>query len=378
MKALSISVIGVVLLLSTSESTLAQSSQQSTLSPIKIMQYNVQNLFDAEHDRGKEDYEFLPKNHNQKEGCQSADPKSVCRSTDWTTFKLNLKLRQLKRVIDAQGTLPDVLVVEEVENEYVVGRLTSTLGFDSFVMTNSPDKRGIDVAILYREDRLRFINHLVRRMDLNFDTRDLIVANFEAPGGEVLGIFGNHWPSQLNPDDKVRMAVAEEVRTFVDDASLKYGDRYHVILTGDFNTTETAKPDPFKEVILKKDWAFKFTNVRKLYQQAGGRDYPGGTFYYPRDKQWNEFDIFFASSNLTDGQGLDVMPESYKLNMPEFATKTVSSAAQLEAGLKDVLGGKAFRIPMRYDVNSTDERTAGYSDHFGIVLKLRTSNSYRE
>ena len=77
---------------------------------IKIMGYNVQNLFDAEHDEGKNDYEFLPKSSKWKKYC---DPKikpittenmlfnfgwvQACFDTDWTAKKVAQKLERIKK-----------------------------------------------------------------------------------------------------------------------------------------------------------------------------------------------------------------------------------------------------------------------------------------
>ena len=83
---------------------------------IKIMGYNVQNLFDAEHDDGKEDFQFLPKSSPFKKNCGGAKllsalaPFDLCTDTDWTVEKVSWKIEQIKFAIDSQGDLPDILV----------------------------------------------------------------------------------------------------------------------------------------------------------------------------------------------------------------------------------------------------------------------------
>ncbi|HEX4924959.1 MAG TPA: endonuclease/exonuclease/phosphatase family protein [Bdellovibrionales bacterium] len=350
----------------------AQNIDRDGRGPIKIMAYNVENLFDAEHDRGKKDFEFLPTNHPQKANCETVKYKNACFKLDWTQAKIDLKLVQIAKIVNAQGTLPDVLVLEEVENERVVSRLGSILGYQYVVMTNSPDERGIDVAILYREDKMRFINQMQARVNLKFPTRDLLVANFQMPNGEVLGVYANHWPSQLTPDSTVRLVVAQQVRAFVDSVGAKFGDKYHVVLTGDFNTIPGDRPHPFKEVIQHKSWTRRFANVRELYEQGGGKDLPPGTYYFARDKVWNEFDIFFASGNLYDGTGLDVMVDSFKMVAPEWATKIVSLMDELPSTMQELVAGRAVRVPKGYDHHATSEKDAGYSDHFGIVVRIKT------
>ncbi|MEQ1875591.1 MAG: hypothetical protein ABL958_03030, partial [Bdellovibrionia bacterium] len=179
-------IVACLTVLCLSSTSFSQSSfDPDVKGPIKIMQYNVENLFDAEHDREKKDFEFLPKNHPQKANCEHVKNKNSCYAMDWTPAKINLKLNQIRKIISAQGTLPDILVLEEVENENVVTKLGAVLGYQYLVMTNSPDERGIDVAILYRTDRLRFLGQFQQRVNVGFPTRDLIVANFQTVTGDV-------------------------------------------------------------------------------------------------------------------------------------------------------------------------------------------------
>jgi hypothetical protein len=345
--------------------------------PIKIMQYNVENLFDTEHDEGKRDYQFLPKNHPEKKNCITSSEEeeerkeNSCSKLDWTAAKLALKLRQIKKVIAAQGSLPDILVLEEVENDNVVNALADVLGFESYTMTDSPDARGIDVAILFNEDRVAYLDESERRVDIGFATRDLLNVNFETPNGEILGVYANHWPAQTKSKSggTVRVKVANELRLFVESQERRF-NTYNVILTGDFNTLKDENPNPFTEVIYNKNWDMGFANVRQLYQKKGGRSYPGGTYFYDKKVVWNEYDIFFASSNLNDGVGLEVVPESYTVNMPLFATTLFEP--RKGGGFDRSYDEVAIRVPKSYEHKATTESEAGYSDHFAIVVKLET------
>src|SRR5262245_41143471 len=79
---------------------------------LQLMSYNVENLFDAVHDEGKEDWEFLPKGTPGKKAfCDSisnATNKKKCNETDWTSEKVDLKIEQIKRVIGARPSAPDL------------------------------------------------------------------------------------------------------------------------------------------------------------------------------------------------------------------------------------------------------------------------------
>jgi len=133
-------------------------------SGLDIMFYNVLNLFDAEHDEGKDDWTFLPKGFPGKaEYCKTvSNPKyrEECEKSDWTPKHVELKLKQIKKAIFANRTkLPAMLGLCEVENENVVSQLGQVLGYKGLAMADSPDARGIDVGLLYNEsDDLKFVS----------------------------------------------------------------------------------------------------------------------------------------------------------------------------------------------------------------------------
>jgi len=123
---------------------------------LQVMSYNVENLFDAQHDEGKNDWTFVPKNTpGKKEACQEEKNKhrrKECMDYDWTEQKLEMKLSQIKDVVTKERALPDFLGVVEVENPHVIAMLAKKLGYENFEMTESPDKRGVDVALMYKND----------------------------------------------------------------------------------------------------------------------------------------------------------------------------------------------------------------------------------
>jgi predicted extracellular nuclease len=331
---------------------------------LKIMSYNVQNLFDAQHDADKYDYEFLPAKDPEKKNCEKDD--SACAGMDWTLAKIDLKISHIKAAIEAQGALPDVLVLVEVENPNIVGQLARALGYGSFDMTNSPDERGIDCAILYRTDKLTKISYQEREVqDLTFATRNLSALTFRlnsSLGGGVLSVFANHWPSQLHEDQKenVRVMVARQLRSFVDEYRAKYSSEdFHSVLTGDFNTLEEESPNPIGSVLLDSRWSAKMSDVRALAIEAHSPmipKMPQATYYYGSEEAWNEFDHFIVDRSLNDEAGLDVDPMSYRIHAPTFLTKTNDDDE---------------KIPFRHNPYATNPNNIGYSDHFAVVMKLK-------
>ena len=330
---------------------------------LKIMSYNVQNLFDTDHDEDKNDYEFLPKEHPDKSKCDQVRNPSTCRSLDWSDEKVELKIQQIVKAVNAQGVLPDILVLSEVENSVVVEQLADALGFDAFDITTSPDERGIDCAILYRKKKLTRVSYdEVEVSNLRSPTRNLSATTFKLSrslGGGYLSVFANHWPSQGNPV-AARLQVARELKGFVDDIRARYSDEDHsVILTGDFNVTDSDSPHPIDDVILNRSWSAGMSDVRDFAKQNKSPmipKMPQATYYYGVDEVWNEFDRFFVNESLTDKQGLDVDPFSYRIHAPSILSK------KNDAGES---------IPFRYSHKTVNPSYLGYSDHFAIVVKLK-------
>ena len=128
-------------------------------SELSVMSYNVENLFDTLHDEGKLDHEYLPlklengqTNQVKLDACNAISlewRRESCLKTDWSQDKLNLKFRQIEKVLRLQGGLPDILALQEVENASVVSQLLNHMGANRYDLhiSNSLDVRGIDNAI---------------------------------------------------------------------------------------------------------------------------------------------------------------------------------------------------------------------------------------
>ena len=98
-----------------------------------VANWNVENLFDTIDDPNKSDEEFLP----------GGDKK-------WNNERLNTKLEHLAKVIGSMndGNGPDILGIEEVENEELLKNLIHNYlknDFFKIAYSESPDERGIDI-----------------------------------------------------------------------------------------------------------------------------------------------------------------------------------------------------------------------------------------
>lgn len=156
----------------------------------RIAFYNVENLFNTENDSLVSDEGYTP------EG-----------TSHWTKYRYWNKINKLSKVIVALGgwDYPEIVGLCEVENRGVVSDLIKSKALSGgnyeIVHYDSPDNRGIDVALIYRKDRFRVLYSEPIRVtfpdELNSKTRDVLYVNGLFPFSEdTLHIFVNHWPSR--------------------------------------------------------------------------------------------------------------------------------------------------------------------------------------
>ena len=202
--------------------------------------YNVENLFNTTHDKGKNDYEYLPDGANE-----------------WTPDKYRKKLANLARVIadmkEENGVWHTVLGLAEVENREVVKDLVkepaiARAGY-RIVHYESPDRRGIDVALLYSPARMKVLDSKSIPFDFNssirfttynkeeqadFRTRDVLMVHGLIEG-EQFAFYVCHFPSRRG--DKgldVRARAAEIVYRHSREMARKYPGIKCVVM-GDMN-----------------------------------------------------------------------------------------------------------------------------------------------
>jgi endonuclease/exonuclease/phosphatase family metal-dependent hydrolase len=356
------------------------------LNEFKVMTYNVTNLFDADHDDGKNDYAFLPKGFpGKQEECERIrNPyyKEDCLNSDWTNARIKLKIAQIKRVLTAQGDLPDVLALQEVENENVVSQLAKGLGYSRFVMTNSPDKRGIDVALLFNETKLVYLSHdetpIVHDKIAADATRNFLRVVFAIRNDDSqkkIAFYVNHWPAAMAPT-YWRNVVASQLRDLIDQHQQRFGPaNYHSIVLGDFNTQTDEFPTPFYSLIFDKKWLYKLSDAHD-YARRFATDksiftrMPPGTYWYIGENVWHRFDRIFVSPNLIDKFELEVVPDSYRIVAPSMMRAKVTYTSETHY----FFGTTAEGIPYRYNHNTDVKSQAGFSDHFPVTLKVRFKN----
>ena len=159
-----------------------------------IVFYNVENLFDTMNDPDTWDDEFTPDSTKK-----------------WTTERYDKKLQDLAKIISSvseQG-LPEVVGLCEIENRKVVQDLfhTDSLSRRKYkvIHEESPDRRGIDVALVYDREVMEELHHEAIRYSFSFEprttTRDILYAKMLADR-DTLHFFVNHWPSRRGGMEK--------------------------------------------------------------------------------------------------------------------------------------------------------------------------------
>lgn len=194
-----------------------------------IVCYNVENLFDTEDDPATDDDDFLP--HG---------------ALAWDEERYRTKLEQLAEAI-RWGSDGDAAIIGlvEVENRKVVQDLAGTGALKNVgyivVHHDSPDERGIDVALLVHPKYAEVLVHEPLSVPLQGDrTRDVLHAELGLAGNDRLHVLVNHWPSRRDGEKSVpkRMAAAQVVRGHVDGV-LGNDPKAQILIMGDFNDAPT-------------------------------------------------------------------------------------------------------------------------------------------
>ena len=199
---------------------------------LQVMFWNVENFFDWRNDSTTvSDVEF-----------------SAAGERHWTWKRFQAKANAFAKAlfwVEAEtGRLPDIVGLEEVENAFVLRQVlqkTALRKLDyKYVHYDSPDRRGIDVALLYRSSRLELLDskpcHLFAS-DTVMATRDILLCVFQKDSAKV-AVMVNHHPSKYGgaAESEPRRRIAVERLRFLADSLESIGiDR--IIAGGDFNDT---------------------------------------------------------------------------------------------------------------------------------------------
>ena len=276
--------------------TLNTLAQDRKLSAYAIGFYNLENLFDTQHDEGHNDYEYLPDGRNK-----------------WSEMKYTHKLRNMARVLSEMGTdkLPygcAAIGVSEVENAHCLADLCNEPALKArniqFVHIEGPDHRGVDCALLYNPSQFTIRNYKLvpyvyeRQNDIEEGraTRGFLVVSGTL-SGEHVTIVVNHLPSR-GAVSYYRELGGRQLRAVKD--SLQQDDpNVKLIIMGDMNDDPK---DPSMSVALGARRDMKEVEENGLYNPFW-KIHDSGTGTLSYNNAWNLFDQIILSRNLLDVEG---------------------------------------------------------------------------
>ena len=293
-----------------------------------LVELNCENLFDCHHDSLKQDTEWLPASVRK-----------------WTPNRYWRKVNNIGQEIIScsSDALPDLVALVEVENDSVVFDLTRrsllrNAGYD-YLMTASPDVRGIDVALLYQPFSFRpfCYDYLdVEPLEDMRPTRDILYVQGEIVNGDTLHVFVVHAPSRFGGEKQTRPNRHVVMERLIGAIRL-LPPTAKVIVAGDFNDYADSPSLQFLEE----------NNLHNITREAMGTNGAKGTYRY--DGVWQSIDHVLVSPALRDS----------------VTQAFVNDAPFLLEEDKKYGGVKPFRTYNGYRYQR------GFSDHLPLVVRLR-------
>ncbi len=331
---------------------LFSSCEKKTPKAFSFAFYNVENLFDTINSEGVNDESYLP------------DSK-----VSWNTERYNQKLDNISRVmksIDTTG-FPSLFGICEVENIGVIEDLIAhpdMLNANySILHKDSPDERGIDVALLYNPSVYTPVTTTFVVPDLwettdsttnEVLTRDILYSVGLVNNTDTLHVFINHWVSRWGGQEKTepnRITIAQTIKR-ITDSILGNNPNANIIIAGDLND------NPTDTSIFHELNALETTTSPKnnsLYNLSLKKYNDGiGSVYY---KSWDMFDQIIVSTSLLAGNsGLKVssmdqsiFKEDWMLYQPKKGPARPSRTSS---------GGRYY---------------GGYSDHLPVWIRIESN-----
>ena len=298
---------------------------------LTFVELNCENLFDYHHDEGKDDTEYLPE-----------------ATRHWTKKRYWQKLNNIAQELlsCSDDGIPDMIALCEVENDSVLHDLTSrsllrNAGYE-YLMTNSPDLRGIDVALLYSPYTfapIRSYSIRVTPVERMRPTRDILYACGQTVSGDTLHVFVVHFPSRFGGEKysrPFRQAAADLLCQFVDSIQAVTSEP-KILIAGDFN-------DGDESLVIKQ---IEQHDILNLTKEASAPKGVHGTYRYIG--QWESIDHILGSPSISNKVGAAF------IHAPEFLLEE-------EKRYGGYRPRRTYNGP-RYQ--------PGYSDHLPLVVRFR-------
>ena len=345
--------------------------------PFRILFYNTENLFDCRHDSLKNDVEFLPDGNRH-----------------WSFYRFRDKIYKLSKVIVAAGTpvVPDLVGLCEVENDSCLIHLTRysplrEAGY-RYVMTHSPDLRGIDVALLYQRGTFKVLGHREIRVPSEQlscrPTRNILHVAGRLITGQILDVFVCHQPSRSGGEkasEPHRLLAAKTLKEAVDSVRLvrraesPAHPEANIVIMGDFN--DYSRNRSIREVLGAQKPHPPY-HAQHLYDVLSVQK--GGTYRYKGE--WGLLDHFILSGNLLVDDGQLPLFEESRQRKEEEPPVNQRGVFHQNAYLTSPRQARILKFPFLLEEDDryggmTPKRTyhgwkykGGFSDHLPICLDL--------
>jgi hypothetical protein len=305
---------------------------------IRMMFYNVENAFDIIDNPATDDNEFLP------DGLRR-----------WTRGRYETKLISIYKTIIAagEGEPPELIGFCEIENSTILNDLISKTYLSKYeygiIHEDSPDRRGIDVCMLYRKDLFKLVAYdywIPYGLKDEFSSRSVLYAKLTA-GRDTIHLILNHWPSRRGgvlSGESMRRLIAATIRNKADSISEK-NSLVKIIITGDFNSTPEQTE---MKMLTEPESGISLINLSTASSKAGE-----GTYRF--QGIWELFDQVIVSTDLINSsEGFSTGEEGMHI----FKAGFLLTEDPVYPGLSPFPTYKGYRY------------MGGFSDHLPVLLYL--------
>ena len=283
--------------------------------PFRIVSYNVENLFYPECDSINTDTVFTPAGERH-----------------WSLARYFRKVENIARVLTNIGEWNgvDMIGIQEVEDKTCVERLCNTLrkGEYDFVHFDSPDQRGIDVALIYKKSRVDTLQTRTFSIPLGEQTtRDILYVCARIDKTDTLHLFVCHLPSQRGgrAETQWKRTTAKRVLQTAVDSVLAVDQQAKIIVMGDMNSS------PQDDISGLSNLMMEIKDMEGTHKHQG---------------KWNCLDQFYISPAIKDKRFY------------------IYNAEWIQESDEKYLGLKPKRTYNGYRYQN------GFSDHLPIILDI--------
>lgn len=317
----------------------------------RMIQYNVENLFDTVRSAVHNDADFTPEGKNH-----------------WTAGRYWIKLGNMARVIAAVGgTTPvDLVGMVEVENETVLNDLTKhtslrSLGYE-YCITQGKDERGINVALLYQPAKFKLLsaeNLPVVVPEGMRPTRDVLKVEGMLPTRDTLTVFVVHFPSRrggVGLSERYRSHVATVVREHIDSIFVER-PLAKVVVMGDMNADmqSPCMAQGLKAKVLKSETVLAEGALYEAQPATAFYEEVKGTYFF--QNEWEQIDHILVSPSVVQSRTMKVSPEGWSIFDASFLLDEKRKSA------------RKWNYPKRTYLGTNYQK--GFSDHLPVVLQMQ-------